>query len=87
MILLLKKENDKWFLKKAEDYHISYLTPDIIQHRITLYNYISVVNTNLNFITLTPKDFSVDFTGDFNDKFWENKNFIPLPNWIKKQIK
>jgi len=84
--IIFKKENDKWFLKKTEDYH-SYIDSDLTEHRITLYNYINIENTNLDFITLTPRDFSTQFTGNFNDQFWENKNFIPLPNWIKQQLK
>ena len=84
--ITFKKENDKWYLKKADNYHF-YINPNLTEYRITLYNYKKNKNTNLDFITLTSRDFSTQFTGNFNDKFWKNTNFIPLPNWIKKQIK
>ncbi|EAQ43083.1 carboxypeptidase-like regulatory domain-containing protein [Polaribacter sp. MED152] len=84
--ITFKKENDKWYLKKAEDFHTGYYTPNLTEKRITLYNFKTIENNNLNFIKLTSGDFSTQFTSDFNDKYWENKNFIPLPNWIKEQL-
>lgn len=85
--ITFKKENKKWYLKKSEDFHTGYDSPNLIEKRITLYNYVNTENTNSNFITLTSRDFSTQFTSDFNDKFWENKNFITLPNWIREQLK
>jgi hypothetical protein len=84
--ITFKKDNNKWYLKKTEDYHF-YADPNVTELRITLYNYLSKPNSDLDFVTLTSRDFSSQFTGNFNDKFWENNNFIPLPNWVKKQIK
>jgi hypothetical protein len=85
--IISKKDNNKWYLKKAEDYHNSFSEPDITESCVTLYNYVNLENPNLNFVTLTSRDFSSQFTSNFNDKFWVNKNFIPLPIWVKKQIK
>ena len=82
--ITFKKESDKWYLKKAEDFHNSFSTPNITEYRITLYN--KIENSDLKFITLTSRDFSLQFTGKFDDNFWENNNFIPLPNWIRTQI-
>jgi hypothetical protein len=85
--IIFKKDNKKWYLTKTENYHNGFLSPDITDYRITIYNHLSSIkNSNLDFIRLTPRDFSIDLSGDFNDKFWENNNFVPLPNWIKKQI-
>jgi hypothetical protein len=85
--IIFKKDNEKWYLTKTENYHNGFLSPDITDYRITIYNHLSSIkNSNLDFIRLTPRDFSIDLSGNFNDKFWENNNFVPLPNWIKKQI-
>ncbi|MCS6973175.1 MAG: hypothetical protein N2044_02080 [Cyclobacteriaceae bacterium] len=27
-----------------------------------------------------------NYTGDFNDSFWQNVNYIPLPGWISKRL-
>lgn len=82
-----KKDNDKWYLKKTEEYHNSFDAPTITQYRITIYNNLNVEKSNLKFVKLLSGEFSKNYIGDFNDEFWVNNNFIPLPNWIKKQIK
>lgn len=83
--ITFKKEKDKWYLKKAEDYHFS-MNSTATTHRITLYNFLNSKTSNLDFINLTPRDFSSEFSGKFNDSFWGNNNFIALPNWISKQM-
>ena len=85
-ITFKKEKNNKWCLKKAEDYHL-YSNPSLTEHRITLYNYLDIKDSNLKYISLSPRDFSFEFSGNFNDKFWKNSNFIPLPNWIDRQMK
>ena len=77
-----RKENEKWYLKSALDY----FTNDNISFdlRITLYNLTD--KTDGNFIKLSPNDFSHEFASDFSDDFWENYNYIPLPNWLKEQM-
>lgn len=84
--ITFKKQNAKWYLKKAEDYHGIYgaLTPTT-SYRITLYNYFDIENSDLKFTSLNV-NYSTKITSNFNDKFWENTNFIPLPNWIKTQM-
>lgn len=27
------------------------------------------------------------YTGDFDDEFWENSNYLPLPNWIRERMR
>lgn len=84
--ITFKKENDKYYLKKTEDYHGNYgaIIPST-EYRITLYNYLNIEDSNLNFITLNV-GYSAKISSNYNDKFWENTNFIPLPNWISQQI-
>lgn len=78
---------DQWYLKKAIDNHSD--KGGDIASRVTLYNV--QFDTNLvpkeGYTKLTPIDFIKDFIGDFNDSYWLDKNFIPLPNWVKNQIK
>lgn len=83
--VIFKKNNKKWYLKKAENYH-TYTNPVTITKRTTLYNLLKNNDTKSKFIKLTPRDFSFNFSGSFNDEFWGNNNIIPLPNWISKQI-
>lgn len=76
------KENQKWYLKSAINYHTNdNITFDL---RITLYN--TSGKTDGTFIKLTPKDFSHEFASDFSDDFWENYNYVPLPNWLRVQM-
>jgi len=85
--ITFKKKNDKWYLKKAEDFHVPYgQSIYSTDYRITLYNYVDIEDSNLKFINLSVQN-STKITSNFNDNYWKNNNFIPLPNWIKKQIK
>ena len=84
--ITFKRQNDKYYLKKTEDFYISYYAPEVINYRITLYNYLDIKESNLDFINLNVQ-YSTKITSNFSDEFWENNNFIPLPNWVKKQMK
>lgn len=85
--ITFKKENDKWYLKKSEEFHGIYgaIIPNT-NYRITLYNYLALEDSDLEFINLNVQ-YSTKITSDFSDEFWKDSNFIPLPNWVKKQIK
>jgi hypothetical protein len=85
--ITFKKEKDKWYLKKSEEFHGLYgATIPNTNYRITLYNYIDIEDSDLEFINLNVQN-STKITSDFSDDFWENTNFIPLPNWVKSQMK
>lgn len=84
--ITFKRQNDKYYLKKTEDFYISYYAPEVTDYRITLYNYLDIKESNLDFINLNVQ-YSTKITSNFSDEFWENNNFIPLPNWVKKQMK
>ncbi len=85
--ITFNKQKGKWYLKKSEDFHSPYRASiPTTDYRITLYNYLDVEKLDVNFSSLNVQK-SSKITSNFNDEFWENTNFIPLPNWIKTQMK
>jgi len=82
-----KNEKDrKWYLASAIDYHPLYQKPSA-DLRYTIY-YQNESNYDLSlFKPWSPRDFVIDYADDFKDEFWGNDTFIPLPIWIRKQIK
>lgn len=82
------KIGDKWFLKKAVDVHRSYA--GYITSRITLYNYLSEESRQPteNFKNLNTSGLVEEYITDkFDEDYWKNKNYIPLPDWVMRQIK
>ncbi|QCK15683.1 carboxypeptidase-like regulatory domain-containing protein [Mangrovivirga cuniculi] len=66
------------YIKKRSSY---------IEERYTIYNK-GPQKDNLEYVSkmsLTPK-FTRKYSKEFDDEFWKEFNFIPLPGWIKTQI-
>lgn len=61
---------------------------NVIEQKNTLYNLVEAPENKDGFIplaSLAPK-FAKNYTGNFDDAYWDEINFIPLPAWVKKQI-
>lgn len=77
--------NGRWYHKSTNNLMCR---DDYFQNRITLYNKIDKPVSDDGFV-LTAAVLGKKikkFRGDFHDMFWENHDFIPLPNWIKEDI-
>lgn len=79
---------NKWYL-----YFVRYprkkYNSDFFSERITMYSLRKDASDDLEFLSSgnLVRPFVSEFNSDFNDAFWENKNFIPLPVWISDQLK
>lgn len=90
-----KKVNKKWYLdysklKTSSDLFSKWKSnSNAINERTVIYN----INDSIKY---NSKSFKTAFNlvaepikyhlGDWSDDFWDNYNFIPLPNWIKQKI-
>ena len=79
-----KKINNKYYLASS-----SY-TFGSGSKRTIIYNLTDISINQRYFVSLGMlfrPEFTKQFFGDFEDDFWETNNYIPLPEWIKKQLR
>jgi hypothetical protein len=75
--------NGKWYLSYTT-YHRSRKNS---VNRVTIYNKIEEQDDlKFQYIHTIGTDFIKKYPEEFNDSFWENNNFIPLAEWIKRQL-
>jgi len=77
-----------WYLKKA----VLSWGRTVFTERLTVYNLIEKPDDKDEFSrphasTSLHKTEDNNFYGDFDDSFWEDNDFVPLPRWIKSIIK
>lgn len=73
---------NKWFLKSTNS--IGHRIKDNNYYRVTIYNVSDKYDASL-FSSLLPSK-SKEFISDYNDNYWEDKNFVPLPNWMLQRM-
>ncbi|MCX8021115.1 MAG: carboxypeptidase-like regulatory domain-containing protein [Chitinophagaceae bacterium] len=89
-----QKIDNKWYLAYSvrtfkTDFYGKHGGGDFVNiDRVCLYNPVSE-KVNLEDFKSTlytmPKPIS-NYTDDFNDSFWQNVNYIPMPRWISKRL-
>lgn len=89
-IVYFKYEGHKWYLDFGYSKKVCPQFWDFpsIQIRETQYKRIDTVPEQSKFITksILAPEFVDKFTGRFNDPYWDEHPFIPLPTWIQQII-
>ncbi|MGY6546271.1 carboxypeptidase-like regulatory domain-containing protein [Arthrospiribacter ruber] len=86
--LMEKVIENKWYLNFTK-YPRSNFSTGSISERLTMYFISQEIPSDLQFFPASSlvRPFVSDFASDFNDEFWEDENFIPLPQWIIENLK
>jgi hypothetical protein len=86
--IYFKLIENKWYLNFTK-YPRSNFSTGSISERLTMYSISQEIPSDLQFYPASSlvRPFVSDFASDFNDEFWEDKNFIPLPQWIIENLK
>lgn len=75
-------QDGKWYLSNSLDIHALYKETSV-NLRMTLYNRKATQDDSSEYRVWLP-DFVVNVADSYEDNYWENVNYIPLPNWIEK---
>jgi len=81
-----KPVGEKWYLKSTRDLQAGRF---INEQRTTLYNILDQPESTEGFVKaeeLLPIKVE-QMIDDFNDNYWNTRNVVPLPNWLKKALK
>ncbi len=87
-IVNFQKIDGKWYLKSSKNSYISSANPNEITERLCVYSLIDKepLKGYKSVIKITNILLS-RYSSDFDSNFWKNKQVVPLPDQIKKQLK
>jgi len=85
-VVKFKNVENKWYLSLVKETHHSNIG-NFISERITLYNISTKPVTNDYLPTgLVMTQKTKKFIPSFENDYWEESNYIKLPEWLKKQL-
>ncbi len=84
-VVTFKPIGGKWYLKSTRDLAFGKF---VNEQRTTLYNLIDEPDNTADFVKVEELlPIKVDqLADDFEDNYWDDRNIVPLPGWIKKAL-
>ncbi|MCF6240620.1 MAG: carboxypeptidase-like regulatory domain-containing protein [Bacteroidales bacterium] len=95
-VVSFKKVDNKWYFNTVKRNYISKSDKSWKPDSLAIYSTLAIFNINKNkkfeSVSFKPERQIIakevkQFIGKWSDDFWENYDYVPLPEWIKEKIK